>query len=202
MFCMQRSNLIGQTFGRLRVNALSHVAVKTYWHCSCSCGGSVVAPVDHLRSGHTRSCGCLQKDLPNHTKHGCAKACGRTREYSIWKNMRDRCRNPRNKSYKNYGGRGICVAERWDSFANFLEDMGKCPAGLSLDRKNNSDGYSPDNCRWASAKQQSRNRRSVRVYNGLPLPEVCERLGVSSKRVAARIRGGWSIEEALYGKRR
>jgi hypothetical protein len=97
----------------------------------------------------------------NNTRHGCARADGADAEYSIWRQMRQRCSNSRNTSYKLYGGRGISVCARWDTFENFLADMGRRPSPQhSLDRFPNNDGnYEPGNVRWATAKQQANNRR-------------------------------------------
>jgi hypothetical protein len=118
-----------------------------------------------------------------------------------WKNMRSRCSNVRDKSYVNYGGRGIKVCARWESFDFFLADMGLKPANLSLDRINNDGDYEPTNCRWTNSTEQNRNRRGRKVLNidgvSVPLYVLVERLGVNYKTVNSRLAKGWSIEDAV-----
>lgn len=142
----------GMRYGRLVVQ---EYVGPSRWLCNCDCGGSTVALTTNLNRGGSRSCGCARYAV--HTTHGRSK----TREYRIWSAMRDRCSNPSRRSFKHYGGRGIRVCDRWQSFDNFLADMGPSN-GLTLDRVDNSRGYSPDNCRWADMKTQARNKRSAR----------------------------------------
>lgn len=124
-----------------------------------------------------------------------------TRVWRIWRGMRDRCNNPKNRAYPAYGGRGITVCERWQSLANFKADMGDPPAGLTLDRIDNDKGYSPENCRWATPLEQSRNRRSVRILtlNGetLPLPTWADRAGLTVRQLRQRLDAGWDLARAL-----
>lgn len=125
-----------------------------------------------------------------------------TTEYRIWGNMRNRCRNPRNPAYPDYGGRGITVCERWNSFENFLADMGKRPEGLTLERVDNERGYSPENCVWATPAAQAANRRNAvwLTWNGetLKLKEWAERTGLTVAAIRCRRRLlGWSVEKAL-----
>lgn len=118
-----------------------------------------------------------------------------------WRNMRDRCNNPKNNNFHNYGGRGITVCKRWnDSFEAFLEDMGRKPDGLSIDRQDNNGNYEPGNCRWATQKQQMRNTRAnvVYEYQGVELciSELAERVGLAPQVIAKRLDSGWSLERA------
>lgn len=129
-----------------------------------------------------------------------------TPEYSAWQSMIARCNNPNAKNYKDYGGRGIRVCQRWlgeHGFQNFLNDMGRRPSnGLSLDREKNDLGYSPDNCRWANSKQQGRNKRNSRVLTvgaqSAPLSEWAERTGIGKTTIRERLRRGWSVKRALF----
>ena len=159
---MKRNDLVGQVFGRLTVTGVAGVNPKQnlLWQCVCVCGGKAVAPAYDLRSGKVKSCGCLVRE-GTATKHGMARAGRkRSRVYSVWASMLARCHNPNDRNYANYGGRGIRVCKRWHTFENFLSDMGEPASGMTLDRTNNSKGYSPSNCCWVSHKQQSRNTRA------------------------------------------
>lgn len=130
-------------------------------------------------------------------KHGMSK----TKIYGIWRSMRSRCENPATAAYKDYGARGISVCERWKSFENFYEDMGERPEGKSLDRIDNSKGYSPENCVWSTSKSQSRNRRGLRTAtaNGQTksLGEWAEETGLSVSTLWNRLQLGWSDEDAI-----
>jgi len=133
-----------------------------------------------------------------YTKHGLS----RRKEYAVWKAMRQRCENPRDKNYANYGGRGIAVCDKWAHFENFYEDMGACPAGQSLERKDNEKGYSPDNCVWADRTAQNRNRRNaiVVIYKGKErlLVDVIREEGVDRRAVYQRfVSQGWTLERAI-----
>ena len=139
------------------------------------------------------------------TTHGMAK---RSRVYCIWMGLRNRCNNPKNRSHHKYGGRGIKVCERWDDFAAFLADMGEPPTGRhQIERKDNGGNYEPGNCRWATPKEQSSNRRSSRIieYQGRKqtLQAWCDELGLKHTTVCMRLnKYGWNIEEALGTKPR
>ena len=202
-------NLTGQTFGRLTVEYYAGMATyktgnKTRWNCSCECGAEHVVTGGSLKSGHTKSCGCLNREmnLARSTKHGAAGRGRTTPEYRTWIKMLGRCTNPTNDAFHLYGGRGITVCERWlNSFENFLEDMGLKPPGRSLDRINNSLGYSPDNCRWATRTEQNRNTRTNRLltHDGKTccIAEWAELTGINYYTIHGRLRQCWSTEKAL-----
>lgn len=125
----------------------------------------------------------------------------KTSTYAVWSSMRQRCENPARKDFSRYGGRGLQVCERWKSFENFLQDMGARPEGLTLERIDGAKGYEPANCRWATSKEQARNRRTnvVLTFNGhaAPVAEWAEKTGLERKTLEYRIRAGWPVERAL-----
>jgi hypothetical protein len=195
-------DILGKKFNRLEVWArIGRDAHRnTTWACRCDCGNFIVVASRSVTSNNTRSCGCFHIDQI--TTHGMSY-CGRNTvyEYGVWGNMRNRCNNPNDKDYPKYGGRGIKVCERWNSFENFLTDMGKCPDGYQIERRNNNDGYHPDNCYWATRKVQNRNKRTNRniTYNDetLCVTEWAERLGIKSDTLFSRLDKGWSVERAF-----
>lgn len=153
-------NIAGQTFGRL--TALYYTRKSRHgnriWLCNCTCGTAVEVVAASLKKGETKSCGCLQKDTASKTftKHGMSSSP----EYKSWNAMKGRCYDSNHPKYKNYGGRGIIICERWlNSFENFYLDMGKRPKGTTIDRKDSDGNYEPNNCRWATLSTQSHNRK-------------------------------------------
>lgn len=129
-----------------------------------------------------------------------------TKEYGIWKSMRQRCLDKNAGHFARYGGRGIKICKRWDSFAVFLKDMGACPEGYSIERKNNQGNYTPSNCIWTSTQRQANNRRSSRfiTYNGKTqtLADWSRELDMRIITLFMRLKRGWSIEQAFFKKLR
>ena len=161
---MRRDQLIGRRFGRLIVvdDAPSSGVIKqANWMCRCDCGRQKVVAGRALKSGDTRSCGCIASErmVALNSTHG-DTTDGPSAEWITWRSMHQRCYDPRHKSYKYYGARGVSVCRRWHSFEHFLADMGRRPTPRhSIDRRENGGNYEPGNCRWATASEQARNRR-------------------------------------------
>ncbi|KKL97903.1 hypothetical protein LCGC14_1829790 [marine sediment metagenome] len=197
------NNLIGQKFGRLtvlkRMDNDKHR--NSMWLCRCDCGKEKIICGYDLKRGHTQGCGCLRKEIAGitHTTHGHYK----TKTYKSWEQMIQRCTNPKVHNYHNYGGRGITICSRWMKFENFLEDMGERPGkNHSIDRINNNGNYCKSNCRWATIKQQNRNRRDNLYFTYKNktqlLIEWSEETGILYTILYYRIfRSGWTIEKAL-----
>lgn len=196
-------DLTGQTFGRLTAVApCCQIGQKRgiSWVCNCKCGNQKVVVSYELISGKTQSCRCLQREVFRAitSTHGMSSSS----TYKIWRDMNDRCSNEKRQDYSRYGGRGIEVCERWqNSFESFLEDMGERPEGLTLDRIDVNGNYEPSNCRWATQKEQQRNKRNSRflTYKGetLTLAEWSERTGIGVGTLWRRLELGWSVEAAL-----
>lgn len=174
---LKLEDLTGNIFARLTVLKFNYSDKrrKKFWLCRCECGNEVVVRGDGLKCGSTKSCGCLQREKAVKIGEN-SKIHGRvgTKEYYCWYHMKSRCYNKNDKSYFRYGGRGIKVCKRWvNSFINFFEDMGESPTQKhSLDRfPNNNGNYEKNNCRWATKKQQSLNRRSnvIDIIDGLEM---------------------------------
>jgi hypothetical protein len=199
----RKYSIVGQKFGRLLVLSEAE-GIRNPGHGSrrrslvrCDCGKEIIVQDVSLKSGVTKSCGCLRVENRCNVTHGQST----TRTYEIWTGMIKRCTNPKHPFYSMYGGRGITVCERWLKFENFFEDMGECPPLLTLERKDNNFGYSPDNCIWATPKEQARNRRSNRIVTvrGVTgcVAELCERFGVSHSMVRMRLHRGLAAEAAF-----
>jgi len=200
-------DLTGKIFGRWTVIKIDgQDKRKSYlWLCRCECGKEKTIVGYSLRRGDTKSCGCLRKELTSQrfTKHGHRKFNKATHIYQIWLSMKQRCTNPNDKDYCNYGDRGITVCKRWMKFPNFLKDMGEPPTNKhQIDRINNNRGYKPSNCRWATHIQQQRNSRNNNLieYNGKIkcLVEWSKEYNINYHALWKRIyKYHWSIEEAL-----
>lgn len=198
-------DLTGRRFGRLTVikRVENDKWGKSRWLCRCSCEdeNETIVLDRCLKNSQTRSCGCLQKEIA--TKHGHNRVNETTEFYKSWANMIQRCTNPKNKQWKDYGGRGIMVCKRWMKFENFLEDMGKdWKSGLTIERIKNNKGYYKENCKWATREQQQRNRRNNRLIPCFGktqcLAAWAEEYNIPYGTLLARInRLGWSIKKAL-----
>lgn len=200
-------DLKGQRFNKLIV--LEYVGKNksgiSRWRCKCDCGEEAIVNSDRLKNNNTKSCGCLRKGNVNGLKHGMY----RSHTYIIWSHMRQRCNNPKDLAYKNYGDRGITVCNRWlrpkgKGFMNFLEDMGEIPKGYELDRIDNNqlkNGYSPENCKLSTRKEQMRNTRmNINIpYNGkyICLKDYCKIKNLNYNTILSRIRCGKSLKMAL-----
>mgnify|MGYP001379757104 CR=1 FL=1 len=189
------ANILGLTFGRLVVVSKHE---KSRFLCRCVCGNEKIVFKHNLVAGRTRSCGCLNREnLDSSGTHRKTK----TTIYKTWSAMKARCNRVISNDYANYGGRGISVCDRWNSFENFFLDMGDRPDGTSIERIDNNGNYEPGNCRWATFGEQSRNKSSNRViaFNGESacVAEWAETTGIPSNVITRRLNTGWPIKDAL-----
>ncbi len=195
--------MVGEEFGRWAVLSYAHQDkhFRDIYLCRCSCGKEKLTAGGLLRSGRSKSCGCLHRErlTARITRHGKSH----TREYQVWSTMKTRCNAPGSAKYYMYGARGIKVCQRWEnSFSAFSEDMGPRPTPQhSIDRIDNSCGYSPDNCRWATNSQQQRNMRSNNnvSFEGrtMCLKDWAKETGLDYGTIRGRLRLGWSVRQAL-----
>lgn len=205
-------DLTGQVFGRLTVIGEMQEEKHGHrqWLCQCICGKQKIIAVGSLKNGLTKSCGCLCRDVTSarnknpefkaaNTIHG---LCGSS-EYTTWKNIHSRCENPNSASYYLYGARGIRVCERWHDFPKFFQDMGYKPSSAhSIERRDNNGPYAPDNCYWATAVEQARNRRTnvLLSFNGETklMRDWARIFNIKHSVLYSRIKSGkWTIEKAL-----
>ena len=205
------TDFVPETFGRLttigpkfRLPVGKQGRYVTRQVCHCICGNTIIADRNHLKTGTTASCGCLQKELATQasTIHG----MHRSAEYRTWQGIKNRCTNSNEKTYPDYGGRGIRVCDRWldpeNGFVCFLVDIGHRPSKKhSIDRIDNDGHYCPENCCWATTTEQSRNRRSnVNItFDGKTqcIAAWADELGIKKVTLTQRIHKGWPVEKAL-----
>ena len=185
----------GLRFGRL-ITIEPTKGSKMRVLCRCDCGREKAIWLTTLRQGTVQSCGCLQKQA--RFTHGQTK----TAEYRVWSQMLERCRNPNDKGFHRYGGRGITVCEQWNDFAAFLCDMGERPSGdHSIERIDNDRGYEPTNCRWELWKAQCRNMRTNRIITidhvKSSVAEWAEIMGVNVHLIHGRLYRGWPDRAAV-----
>lgn len=205
---------IGEKFGRLLVISYKgkNKHHKSLVLTKCDCGNESVKLINSLRSGKTKSCGCLHKETSkstmkkinhlgrnNRLRHGYSKKP----EFYIWRSMKARCLNPKQVSYPRYGGRNIKICDRWiKSFDNFINDMGERPSkNHILDRIDFNGDYTKDNCRWVTQYISDRNRSSNKffTYKGKTLIESdwSKKLGLQRGAIQKRLNKGWTLEAAL-----
>ena len=190
--------LTGMIFDRWTVIHHAYIGNRGvhYWLCRCSCGVERAVKASSLTDGVSKSCGCYHKErVTNHGMTGLPT-------FKSWESMKQRCTNPKAPDYARYGGRGITVCERWiNSFDSFVADMGMRPKGTTLDRIDNGKGYSPENCRWATPKEQMRNRRNtVKIMlDGEPqsICDISEKYNIPEKLIRDRVSAGWDIHRIL-----
>lgn len=207
---MNFEDLTNRRYGMLLVIERSeNKGNQTYWKCKCDCGNIVEVKSFRLKNGEKINCGCIARKsgyfkggIPHNKTHGMSN----TRLYRIYKKMYRRCYRPQTKWYENYGGRGITICPEWlgehgfENFAKWALSNGYAD-NLSIDRKDNNKGYSPDNCRWATAKEQANNTRSTvfLTYKGetKPASEWSEITGISQDTLTGRKRRGWTDKDCI-----
>lgn len=206
-------DLTGDVFGRLTVigEVEPYISPKgnksRRWLCKCECGNLTTVTMQHLKTGHTQSCGCYSQEnrirSGKLTKHGLTYKGGKvTRIYRIWSQIKTRCYNPHDEHYKDYGERGICVCDEWredfESFHHWAVNNGYSN-GLTIDRIDVNGNYEPSNCRWATSKEQSANKRNTVLvtYNGetKTLKEWSEITGINYQTLFWRYKNGRPLEE-------
>lgn len=203
---------IGDRFGRLvvasygtgRMTGKKNPRLRKTVVVKCDCGKSKEVVECALVSGQTTSCGCFRREQKQIANRKNAKTVCHDWSHplaSVWWSMHVRCSNPNNKRWHRYGGRGIVVCERWNTFSNFLEDMPERPAGMTLDRRDNDGNYEPGNCRWATKKTQGNNSSKTRLfkYRGeqLSITQFAEKYGMKAATLWARLKRGMTIKDAL-----
>lgn len=210
---MNKIDLAGKRFGRLTVIGFAGIGRSrgghshSTWDCKCDCGTIKKLPTGNLTSGNTRSCGCLKAD--RNAKQFITHGMSKTKLYSVWGSIKDRCYNKRCEGYSNYGGRGIKMCQSWrNNFESFYEWAIKngYKAGLTIERKDVNRDYCPENCMWISKSEQSKNRRNCHyiTYRGQTktLSEWCRELHIDRESVRNKEKqlgnGELAIDAILY----
>lgn len=201
---MPAVDLTGKVFNRLTVIRRSGTKRRyAVWECQCSCGAVTHVRSDHLFSRRTQSCGCYNYDKGKTHGMSRSRVSGKAHPiYNSWQQMLARCKHVSNPAYAYYGGRGITVCDRWSTFEVFKQDMEPTWfSGASIERVDNNEGYCPENCKWATVREQSVNKRSniLVEYKGRVqcLKYWCDELGLKYATVQGRIKRGWTPEEAF-----
>lgn len=192
--------MIGERFNRLVVLSEQGKSNRGYdYLCQCDCGNQKVINGSLIRKNQVRSCGCIKSEIikKKNTTHGLTKSPA----YQSWQAMKNRCLNENQKSFNNYGGRGIEICKSWLSFENFIADMGERPIGTTLERIDNNKGYSKENCKWATITEQSRNTRQVvnLTFQGksMCMMDWAKETGIPYPTIQDRRNRGWSTERIL-----
>lgn len=213
----KRLNLIGQKFGRLLVLEFAGIRnYRTFFLCRCECGKEKIIMGKSIINGKTKSCGCLIKEVMKNNFFGVTHGKHNTIFYKKWGGIKTRCLNKKNHTYKNYGGRGIKICDKWLKFEGFYDDMydNEDPSksyikhcekfgenNTTLDRIDNNKGYCKENCRWSTSKEQANNRRNNRliVYQGKrqTIAEWAKELNIKPSLISDRIKRGWKIEKVF-----
>lgn len=195
-------DLTGQKYNRLTITSFSHIKDRNYyWNCKCDCGNEVVINIRSLKTGTTKSCGCWNKET--RSIRGVTHGMKDQRIYHIHENIKQRCTNSNNNRYKDYGGRGIKICEEWLQFETFYAwaQSNEYDNTLTIDRIDNNGNYYPENCRWVTPKEQTKNKRS-NVMLTLGDKTQCamdwsKELNIKYETLIARKRYGWSDDKIL-----
>ncbi len=193
-------DLRGKRYGRLTV--IERAGNK--WRCKCDCGNYVLVQTGHLNAGTSQSCGCWQKELTAKMAYRHGGVRNRERLYVIWQRMKERCYNSNYPGFGYHGGRGIIICDEWlsdyESFRCWALKNGY-KDNLTIDRIDNDGNYTPENCRWATTKEQNNNTRANRhvIYNGKrkTVSEWAEEIGIEYDVLLYRILAGWDVNRAM-----
>jgi len=204
-------DVTGERYGRLvAVERLGIKGQRSPWRFRCDCGAEPIYPLERVRQGIAKSCGCLRRDVTRARSitHGHRVGRKTTRTRKAYEHAKGRCFNPNDEKYPHYGARGITMCQEWaEDFSQFLKDMGECPPGMSIDRVDVNGHYEPRNCRWATTRQQARTRTdNVLVEHAgrkMVLKDFADLMGVGYKALHARVKyRGQSPHEAAEALKR